>query len=51
MTVIATAEVGPQGMVHWSIPLVRVFALRVDSIVARLTDFLEGRLALTQSGS
>ena len=51
MTVIAIAEVDPQGVVHCSIPLVRVLALRVDSIVVRLTDFLEGRLARTQSGS
>ena len=51
MTVIAIAEVDPQGMVHWSIPLVRVLALRVDSFVVWLTDFLEGRLARMQSGS
>ena len=51
MTVIAIAEVDPQGVVHWSIPLVRVLALRADSIVVRLTDFPEGRLARTQSGN
>ena len=39
MTVIAIVEVDPQGMVHWSIPLVRVPALRVDSIVVRLNWF------------
>ena len=47
MTVIAIAEVDPQGMVHWSTPLVRVLALRADSIVVRLTGFPEGRLART----
>ena len=51
MTVIAIAEVDPQGMVHWSIPLVRVLALRYDSIIMQLTDFPESRLARTQSGS
>ena len=51
MTVIAITEVDPQGMVHWSIPLVRVLVLRADSIVVRLTDFPEGRLARMQSGS
>ena len=51
MTLIAIAEVDPQGMVYWNIPLVRVLALRVDSIVVRLTDFPEGRLARTWSGS
>ena len=51
MTVIAIAKVNPQGMVQWSIPLVRVLALRADSIVVRLTGFPEGRLARTQSGS
>ena len=51
MTVIAIAKVDPQGVVHWSIPLVRVLALRADIIVVRLTDFLEGRLARMQSGS
>ena len=51
MIMIAIAEVDPQGVVHWSIPLVRVLALRVDSIVVQLNDFLEGRLARTQSGS
>ena len=51
MTVIAIVGVDPQGMVYWSTPLVRVPALRADSIAARLTGFLEGRLARTQSGS
>ena len=49
MIVIAIAEVNPQGMVRWSTPLVRIPALRVDSIVVRLTGFPEGRPA--QSGS
>ena len=47
MTVIAIAEIDPQGMVYWSTPLVNVPALRVDSIVVRLTGFPEGRLSLT----
>ena len=51
MTVIAIAEVDPQGVVHRRIPLVRVLALRADSIVVRLTDFPEGRLARMQLGS
>ena len=51
MTVIAITEVDPQGMVHWSTPLVRVPALRANSIVVRLTGFPEGRLAQTQLGS
>ena len=51
MTVIAIVEVDPQGVVHWSIPLVRVLGLRADSIFVRLINFLEGRLAQTQSGS
>ena len=51
MTVIAIVGVDPQGMVHWSTPLVRVPAVRVDSTVARLTSFPVGRLAQTQSGS
>ena len=51
MTVIAISEVDPQGMVQCSILFVRVLALRADSIVMRLTDFHEGRLARTQSGS
>ena len=42
MIVISIAEVNPQGVVHWSIPLVRILALRADSIVVRLTDFPEG---------
>ena len=50
MTVIAIAKVDPQGMVHRSTPLVRVLALRADSIAVRLTGFPEGRLARTQSG-
>ena len=33
MTVIAISEVDPQGMVHWSTPIVCVPALRADSIV------------------
>ena len=44
MIVIAIVEVDPQRMVHWSTPLVRVPALRDDSIVVRLTGFPEGRL-------
>ena len=40
MAVISIAEVDPQGMVHWSTPLVHVPALRVDSIVVRLTGFV-----------
>ena len=51
MTVIAIAGVDPQGMVHWSTPLVRVPTMRVDSIVARLAGFPEGLHARTQSGS
>ena len=51
MTVIAIAEVDPQGMVHWSIPLAHVPALRAYSIVVRLTGFPEDELARTQSGS
>ena len=51
MTVIAITEVDPQGMVHWSTPLIRVPALRADSIVVQLTGFPEGQLARTQSGS
>ena len=51
MTVIAIVEVEPQVIVHWSIPLVHVLTLRADSIVMQLTDFLEGRLVWTQSGS
>ena len=51
MTVISIAEVDPQGMAHWNIPLVRILALRADSIVVRLIDFPEGRLAWTESGS
>ena len=51
MTVIAIAEVDPQGVVHRRIPLARIFALGADSIVVRLTNFPEGRLAGTQSGS
>ena len=51
MAVIAIAKVDPQRMVHWTIPLVRVFALRTDNIVVRLTDFPKGRLARTQLGS
>ena len=41
MSVIVIDEVDPQGVVHWSIPLVCVLALRADSIVVRLSDFLE----------
>ena len=48
---IAIVEVDPQGMVHWSTPLVRVPALRADIIVAQLTSFPEGRLARTQLGN
>ena len=49
---IAIAEVDHQGMVHWSsTSLVRVTALRADSITVRLTGFPEGRLAWTQLGS
>ena len=51
MTVIAIAGVDPQGMVHWSTRLVHALAVRVDSTAARLTSFLEGRLARTLSGS
>ena len=51
MIMIAIAKVNPQGMVRWSTPLVRVPAMRVDGIVVRLTGFLEGRPARTQSGS
>ena len=51
MTVIAIAEVDPQRMVHRNTPLVHVPALRVDSIVMRLTGFPEGQLAQTQSSS